>query len=381
MTDAIAAINEFVELALLRHRGALPMDDRWRLDALEDVLRDMIDGARPAPRRISNPSPVTHGGPPVDVAPAQVVLTPSAAHAEPPPNVVLPGQSSVPKFGPAAPGVPAPAVAAAPPPPQAPPPLLEPAPIPLDISAADQTKIREVSSDTLPPSGYTPSAKPCYLEDYYTADMELLATSPVGVPASVIYSGDESVPMTADAQRLLGVRSANTSRGGVQARAPSTAVAQITPSRPPPPPSSAQVAVPAPQGAAMPVAAPAVANSQGSSAIVHMLAGGFRRGTLLAFDPAEGIVTLQPAKKGAAPESVAINEILAIFFGLGRGESPTPVTHGQRLAVKLQNDREVLGTSPDYAPGVQAMTLLPDDRRGTDRIWIPAWSVKEIHFA
>jgi hypothetical protein len=41
-----------------------------------------------------------------------------------------------------------------------------------------------------------------------------------------------------------------------------------------------------------------------------------------------------------------------------------------------------VGVSPDYAPGVTAMTLIPDDRRGNvERIWVPAWSVKAIQLA
>ena len=79
MTDALSAIGEFVELAVMRHRGQLPVEDRWKLEALEDVLRDLIDGSRPAPRRIANPSPVAAptGGP--AVPPAQVVLTPTGS--------------------------------------------------------------------------------------------------------------------------------------------------------------------------------------------------------------------------------------------------------------------------------------------------------------
>ena len=39
MVDAIAAIEEFTELAVMRSRGQLPLQERPRLEALEDILK------------------------------------------------------------------------------------------------------------------------------------------------------------------------------------------------------------------------------------------------------------------------------------------------------------------------------------------------------
>ncbi len=275
--------------------------------------------------------------------------------------------------------------------PFAPEPVL-PEPIPLNLSDADASKIREIPADAVPISTYTPPATPAYLEDYYHADMELLSQSPVGVPASIIYAGDEGQPVSQTAQQLLGVVGAAVHRpapanvkirrsappsGGAQPS--SRGVSAVGVPQQPSAPVAAPTPTPAPAAAPAP-AAPTAPVQAGAHATVHMLAGGFKRGNLISFDPAVG-VSIQPSRRGAPAETIAASEILAIFFGLAKGAAPTAFTGGQRLAVKLLNDREVIGGSPDYAPGVQAMTLIPDDRRGTDRIWVPAWSVKEIHFA
>src|SRR5687768_13264569 len=55
MTDlsgTVEVILEFVELAIARRKQPLSSQARSRADALDQTLRDLIDGARPAPRRI-----------------------------------------------------------------------------------------------------------------------------------------------------------------------------------------------------------------------------------------------------------------------------------------------------------------------------------------
>src|SRR5687767_4707638 len=55
MTDSagtVEVIVEFCELAIERRRRALAQQARTRFDALEGALRELIDGARPAPRKI-----------------------------------------------------------------------------------------------------------------------------------------------------------------------------------------------------------------------------------------------------------------------------------------------------------------------------------------
>ena len=70
---------------------------------------------------------------------------------------------------------------------------------------------------------------------------------------------------------------------------------------------------------------------------------------------------------------------MSIFF-----ESPNPNVPetGQQPIVTLKNDREMMGTSFDYAPGVKAMHIVPKSKRGQiSYVWVPAWAVKAIRFA
>jgi hypothetical protein len=77
---------------------------------------------------------------------------------------------------------------------------------------------------------------------------------------------------------------------------------------------------------------------------------------------------------------MVFEDVFAVFVGLPKGGTPSTPS-GTRMIVKLLNEKELIGCSPDYAPGAGAMTLIPDDRRSVDRVWIPAWSVTEIRFA
>ena len=342
MSEAISAIEEYVGLTMQRHRGSLPVDDRWCLETLEDVLRDLIDGARPAPRRIENPSPAKPTPAQSAVAPAKVTVT----------------KNEAPQFGPGTPGAAPPAPEAPPPPPRRP---------TLELSNADQSKVKEVAEEELPPSGYTPSSNPCFLEDYYTADLSVLASSPPQAPTRVRHAaGASNLELLKEARMLLGIEEQ----------------AMAAPPRIEVHPTAPKYVTPA----AAPVVAEAASTARAASTfgsgttIVHLLAGGFKRGTLVAFDPGGGGVQITLAN--GSTETIATQAVLAVFFGLGKGESPSPMPAGHRLAVKLVNDRDVVGVSPDYAPGVQSMFVHPEDRRGAvERIWVPAWSVKEIHFA
>ena len=344
MGDTVSAINEFVELAILRKRGQLPVDERWRLDALEDVLRDSIDGAHPAPRRIEGPAPSMAPGAAVDIEPAKVVVRKSPAGAAP---ADAPREVEI-----------------------------APAP-PVELSADDQSKVKEVAKGALPPSGYTATQTPCYLEDYYTADLSVLSETPAGPVSAIVSAGGENVQLLQEARVLLGVAPGAPTQTDEIQPIPLDAVAPLPVEPVPSAPAPVMAAPVADPVAAMPPPPPA----PGGMAIVHMLVGGFQRGELMAFDPAGGIVVIKAPRQPAGLQ-IALSEVLAIFFSPPRGAPPLPIGVGQRLTVKLANDRELLGASPDYAPGVQAMTLIPDDRRGNvDRIWVPAWAVKEIHFA
>src|SRR5262249_50859637 len=111
--------------------------------------------------------------------------------------------------------------------------------------------------------------------------------------------------------------------------------------------------------------------------IVHLLAGGTKRGAIEEFDPSTG----SPAffDDGGSTEPIELADVLAVFFVQKKGVEPAAPT-GQRVIVKLVNDRQVAGLTEDYQEGGDSLTLTPEQRRGNvDRVWIPAWAVKEIH--
>ena len=220
MTETLSAIEDFTRLTLLRLRGELPVDERPRLESLEDLLRDRIDGARPAPRKIENPTAVATARPSMNnVKPAQVTITrrgPGEGGAPPQPTIS------------AAQPAPAPAPAAAPPPPPAqtraapPPPMsvrtapLAAPPLPagppvvaaqavesITLSLADRGKLTEISAKSLPKSGYTPSDKPLYMEDYYDEAIERDNTLGGNDRADKVLSLGESMQSFTDEARLL----------------------------------------------------------------------------------------------------------------------------------------------------------------------------------
>ncbi|MCC7381889.1 MAG: hypothetical protein IT384_08675 [Deltaproteobacteria bacterium] len=435
MSDTLAAIREFAELSLRRHRGALPQEDRARLELLEDQLRDAIDGAHPAPRRIENPGAASaparvNAG----VAPAAVSVTRSNG------NVANGGAPSIAPAAPAAAKAPR-----------------------IELSESVRSKLQEVQTAEIGASSYTPSTSPPYLDDYFSGGLTLPAdASLLGSPARVVSSDGEAAPISAEAIALLGVPTEQGGRlperlrparpivestrapgGGEGALAriqlksvaareaarpaaaaggisvmPASAVAPARPSAPPPPPSAARppagappaaarVAPAAPSIAARPSAPPPTRPSGASPArtaasfesgeeatvaavesaspapagappaVVHLLSGASKRGELTAFSPAAGDVRIRTS---GVEEAVEVSEIFAIFVGLSKAGAPLAAT-GTRIAVKLLNGKELTGHSPDYAPGAAAMTLVPDDRRNVDRVWIPAWSVSEIRLA
>jgi hypothetical protein len=115
----------------------------------------------------------------------------------------------------------------------------------------------------------------------------------------------------------------------------------------------------------------------GPPAVVHLSGGASKRGELVVFEPDRSTIVL---RQGGHEESLPFDEVFAVFVGVMRGSEPTTPS-GTRIGVKLSNGKELVGASPDYAPGAAAMTLVPDDRRNVDRVWIPAWSVTEIRLA
>lgn len=115
--------------------------------------------------------------------------------------------------------------------------------------------------------------------------------------------------------------------------------------------------------------------STGPQASVYLLDGTFARGFLPSFDARAK--TLELTFDNGGRNSYPMNKIMAVFMRVQAGRAPTPA-QGTPVRVRLVNDREILGVTPDYEPGGMALTVVPEPRRGTDRVWIPAWAVKAI---
>jgi hypothetical protein len=314
--DTRAAIEEFASKSVLRRRGQLAQQEWPRLDELEDLLRDAIDGAHPAPRRIQGPE-ASRGRPSV----------------------------SGPARGPSS----------APPAPPAP-------PAPVRISAKDREKLSEVPATSVGRSAYTPPVRPAYLDDYYSSDLSMDGVFKLGNAAitRAIGANGNDPALTPEAKVFFGLT------GGP---APRVTRAERSEERSAPAPRITRSEEPRQSSAP--------AEPERVGCILHLIEGGHRRGECLPFDPEQGVIVLR-AGPGAPDETVSLDEVLAIFFAVGRGVQPREAV-GERLVIKLSNDREIIGLSSDYEPGASALTLVPDERRGNvDRIWIPAWSVKAI---
>ncbi|MEQ8278654.1 MAG: hypothetical protein RMA76_29150 [Deltaproteobacteria bacterium] len=316
MSDAratVALIQEFVGLAMERRKRALPVNERTRMEVLDEAIREAIDGAKPAPKRIANPT----------AAPGSAPSAPAATAA------------------------PKPSMASA----------LTDA---LDMSDADRGKVRDVA--TVPRSSYTPPRTPAFMQDYFSDDLVPASVTADVIPSDVVNPSGDSIDLEREARVLLGLE------------------------RPPPPVAAPRAATPHPRAAPRPGTPQPRAASRvdtptatGTPVIVHMMAGGTQRGQVEGFDPSSG--HLQMKMKNGQVSNITLDDVLAIFFGQRRGaNSPDPT--GTSLIVKLVNDRQVSGMSPDYQEGADALTVVPNPRRGNiDHIWVPAWAVKAIELA
>lgn len=330
MSSSTQPILEFVELAMARRKRALSAEDRARVDALEEKIRDLIDGARIAPRHIEGKAatPVKAGSPATPVAP-------------PPPAPPLKQNIKA---------------------------LAEK----LEMSSNDRSKLSEVNAEDLPVSFYTRSSTPTYLSDYYTDDIEPIDIGRNEKIGSIVRAGEGELELLEEVKVLFGLekpkpihipRDRTNDRTNAEPRAkivaPQLAAARAAA-------AAAQAAAPADD--AGPVRMPV---------IVHLLAGGTRRGSLEWFDPTG--TALDFFDDAGARSQVAYDGILAVFFGQKKGDEPTQPS-GQKVIVRLVNDRQVAGLTEDYQEGGDSLTLVPEQRRGNvDRVWIPAWAVKEIH--
>jgi hypothetical protein len=336
MTDVsgtLEAIQEYVDLAIARRRQSISSDEKSRMLMLEEALRDLIDGAHPAPRSIEGHLTDDLK---LDAPPARARQTPA-------PNArVEPAQSAKALD------------------------RLDSLAQKLDLSIKDKKKLNAISVDQLPKSSYTPRTGESILSVYYDDGFSSPVESEAKMtPTRVVSADGEPVELSQEARILFGL--------------------EKQPEPPPPPePVRVQVPVTPTAGTRSSPGAPEIGaeptGAFGRPTIVHLLAGGVRRGQIEDFDPASGVLNFVSESNGP-PSTVPLNEVLAIFFGLSRGEQPAPAT-GQRVVVRLVNDRQVAGLTEDYQEGGDSLTVAPEQKRGNvDRIWIPAWSVKEIQLA
>jgi hypothetical protein len=233
----------------------------------------------------------------------------------------------------------------------------------VQISARDREKLSEVPSGRVSRSAYTPPVQPPYLEDYYSTEISVAGSSKLaGVTVTRAVGADGEDPgLTPEAKVFFGLAGGGARVVARPEERPSAPSPRITR------PEERNSSPPGPEGDRV-------------GCIVHLLAGGFKRGECLPFDPDQGVIVLR-AGPGDDDEELSLEDVLAIFFAVGRGAQPIEAA-GERLVIRLANDKEIIGLSPDYEPGASALTLVPDERRGNvDRIWIPAWSVKAIELA
>lgn len=253
------------------------------------------------------------------------------------------------------------------------------------LSSKDKAKVTEINKAERP-SGYTPSVNPCFLGDYYNSEISLSGGLTNQTPSKIRGAAEDvEVQIKDEAKVLLGLATAQ------MGEAPPPLALESSALHPVPLDSGALQAIePTPAApvkakrtstSVAPTFGPSNPTSTAESAsqalvTIHMISGGSKRGAISAFDPSQATVNLE-SKQGT--ESLTLREVLAIFF---QQSTDTFTSGGSKLVVTLINDRELGGRSPDYAPGVAAMHIVPDDRRGqVSHIWVPAWAVKAIRFA
>ena len=352
MASPTEAIDEFVKLAIMQRRGELPLSKRPQMDALGDVLRDLIDGSHAAPRKLENPESVSRSRTRPNVPAAKLDIKKRKAD----------DNSDSPSI--------------APPPPPPPPPEVK-------LSKEDAGKVQQIEKANRP-SGYTPSINPYFLDDYYTTNISLeeypKGSQPTKVKAA---SADSPVQLRNEERLLFGMANAEVIDPNAPISLDPSALQPVAESPPTqaaglsqPPQTSATTAGTPKFGPSNPSGARTTTSSAQNIATVHMLAGGSQRVSIPSFDPTNPLLTVS---NGTSESTINIRDVMSIFF-----ESPNPNVPetGQQLIVTLKNDREMMGTSFDYAPGVKAMHIVPKSKRGQiSYVWVPAWAVKAIRFA
>ena len=325
-----ATIEAFVNLAMARRRHAVSVAEKARMQALEDELRDALDGARPAPKQIENPAPETRrDNRPIATAP-NVEIRATPAKGETP---VAPSSDRTPK-----------------------------AHVPL--STRDRAKTNDIAINTQDSSGYTPPIVPVFMQDYYSDSLVPAALEPSEHPQRVVALDELSPGLSPEARHLFGI-----GVDGARQESPQTAngSTDLAPSAPPPrAPSRAHPATRKASSATSPA---------GPQVLVSMLDGSSVRGLMPRFDP--NAATVEVDQNGRTT-TLPLEGVLAIFFR-AHPQQPRSPPAGTPVSVLLVNDRKVEGVTPDYETGGRALTVVPDHQHPSlDRVWIPAWAVKAI---
>ena len=432
-----ALIEEFVDLAMLRRRRAVPAEVKARMEDLEDWLRDSIDGARPGPKKIANPGaaptnrppnvtpavvdvhPTTEPSPPLDRSgPADAKRRQAASSSQPdakrrqaaysqPANSQL-DDSQQPAYSQpdakrrqAASSQPASSQPASSQPDaerrqaassqpdakrrqaassqpdakrrQAA--YSQPASSQtVELTAADEAKTNSVAVNQRPPSRYTPSKVPAYLEDYYAESIMPARIEPTEVPSRIVAADGSAPDISVQARSLLGIGVLKPQPRLRSAMTPSQDLPQETTTEDLVGPSTTNdLPIPEPAAASRPL--PKTPAISGPHASVYLLDGTSTRGMIPEFDPDSGVVEVHVDGR---PVPYELEEVMVLLFRVEPGRPPTPI-EGDPVLVRLVNDREISGVTPDYREGAMALTVVPSPRqRNIDRVWIPAWAVKAI---
>jgi hypothetical protein len=111
--------------------------------------------------------------------------------------------------------------------------------------------------------------------------------------------------------------------------------------------------------------------------VVHTADGQVKRGLLIDAALDDDTLVLH-AQTAGAPETLATDELKAVFFMLPVGEQP-PTPEGQRVRVTFRDGRQVAGFSADYAPERPGFFVAPaDTRTHTARIWVYRSAVRQV---
>lgn len=214
-SDALEAIEAFVALHRASRRRALPRTDRAERDALDEQLRDLIEGARPAPRNAPSPSPTTPSRPtPAPTrgasvaergrsAPERRVSSISADRRRPTEDRGAPVVTPAERPRPTARDVSV--TAGAPPPPG----RLADAFDDLELPSRDARRLSRVDPRDLPVSNYTPARRPTFLDPYFDDAVDPALEPPQEAPSKVIDTSGEPVELSATTRDLWGIAEGN----------------------------------------------------------------------------------------------------------------------------------------------------------------------------